>query len=133
MDEGDWRCVQCGQYYYGQLPDSTSGTAHLSIEGIRPPQEVEQAEPTPRPSSGRAPSARPGGRSRAKYDRDIGSLIQSNTTAESRWWDRNRYIIDHLDRGLSIAEIAALTSRGKREIRSVRERLAEMRAATGTE
>ncbi len=133
MDDGDWRCVQCGQYYYGQSPDSATGTPREAIENSQPLKEASHREPMARPSSsGRASAKRSGGRSRAKYDRDIGSLIESHATAESKWWERNRHIVDHLDNGLSIAEIAALTSRGKREIRSIRERLFEMRAANGT-
>ena len=40
-------------------------------------------------------------------------------------WD----IIEALDRGLSVREVATLFDRGERQIRVIRERLAELRAA----
>ena len=59
--------------------------------------------------------------------RNINSMIRANDRSEKRWWANNRDIIACLDAGQPVAEIARLLGRGKRQIRVVRERLADIR------
>ena len=59
--------------------------------------------------------------------RNINAVIQAKRRSRERWWADNRQIITYLDQGHSVREIAALTLRGQRQIRTVRERLADLR------
>ena len=61
--------------------------------------------------------------------RNINSYIHAKSRGEDRWWDRNKQVVEYLDQGLSVQEIAGLTERGPRQIRTIRERLADLRAA----
>ena len=55
-------------------------------------------------------------------------MIHAKNTGEERWWVRNKEIIEHLERGLSVREISDMVQWGQRHIRTVRERLADLRA-----
>ena len=70
----------------------------------------------------------------ARYSRSIDAVVRAKQASDQKWWARNRQIIDYIYQGLSIREIAKLAERGERQIRVVRERLYDMRAAsTGSE
>ena len=107
-EEDSWRCGQCGHYYY--LP---------SPHPVEPP-----LEPRPAGTPGRVRRRTHGG----MVGRNINAVIHSRRRSRERWWADNRQIIAYLDEGHSVREIAALTLRGQRQIRTVRERLAGLKA-----
>ena len=57
-------------------------------------------------------------------------MIRAKQVSDERWWARNREIIGYLDQGLSVREVAKRANRGERQIRVVRERLYDLRAAS---
>ena len=134
-DDGDWRCVQCSQYYYGQAPRFLGESC---LPGFRlptcPGEDLPElllevrAEPVCRDDGTHQRGRKLGYRARSM--RSINSVIEAKATGESRWWERNQAVIGYLDDGLSVREIARLTDRGQRQIRIVRERLTEIRDAT---
>ena len=141
MDEGDWRCMQCARYYYSgtEGPLGKWQPIYPSLETFGPPEET-RATPedhltgvqrtrnsTYSGNSPRGESTRP---YRNRAARSVNSLIQAKHRGETRWWDRNRQVIECLDRGLSVREISLLTNCGERQIRTVRERLSDVRAAS---
>ncbi len=129
FDEGDLRCWQCGHYYY------TRGA--ISAEHSRPdplveysPPEVRYNEPT---ADGRGRQVDSSERRRrtaygARAARNINAVIRPKQASDQRWWSRNRYVIECLDRGLSVREVAHLAGRGERQIRVIRERLTDLRS-----
>ncbi|MDP6549014.1 MAG: hypothetical protein QF659_02940 [Dehalococcoidia bacterium] len=112
MDEDEWRCWQCGRYYY-PLPPPT-------VLRPVPHEPVRVLVP-----AGRAAPVRFSRNKRAA--RDINSVISAKVRGENLWWSRNRETIRLLDEGKSVQEIAALLERGPRQIRIVRERLNDLR------
>ena len=130
FDAGDWRCWQCGQYYYPVRPGSfeevppptskesvNSQPDHIPLHG---PEQVASGEPRRR------------GRRRAygaRAARNIDAVVKAKQLSDERWWARNSEIITHLDLGLTVREVARLFARGERQIRVIKERLADMRAA----
>ena len=56
-------------------------------------------------------------------------VIRAHRNSEERWWARNQDIIFYLTEGRSTREIAAISNRGERQIRVIRERLADLRNA----
>ena len=136
FDEGDWRCWQCGHYYYtGGVP--TADELNNELMNGAEPSELPESETNGAtgPSDGQVQPKR--GRRRgygARYSRSIDAVIRAKQASDQKWWARNRQIIDYIDQGLSIREIAKRSERGERQIRVVRERLYDMRAAsTGSE
>ena len=123
FDDDDWKCWQCGQYYY-MTPATPSGQPHLEPLNRPTSQEIPESEPR------KGPRAAYGARSA----RNINAAIRARETGDERWWTRNRKIVKYLDGGLPVKEIAKLVGRGERQIRVVRERLADLRAqgAEGT-
>jgi len=59
--------------------------------------------------------------------RNINSAILKRTMSDQRWWTRNGHIVSYLDEGRMVREIASLTDRDPRQLRIIRERLAEIR------
>ena len=120
-DEGDWRCWQCGHYYYR----AESASRELPNGEMDPPAFEGAPDSV-------TPEERPARRQRTSYGtratRNINSVIRAKKLSDERWWARNRQVIEYLDRGLSIREISGLTGLGERQIRVVRERLADLRA-----
>ena len=111
LDGDEWRCWQCGQYYYPiaavlDLPEEPKESDSLSTceAGDRPRQRAKRAP------------------------RNINSLIMAKDRSDRRWWRRNKELIQHLDEGRTIREISVLLARGERQIRVVRERLHDLRA-----
>lgn len=137
LDEGDWRCVQCAQYYYPSPnefadPLKTEPTecgngsklhygrpAHLSFPGGNSLEGF---------SARRCQSGYEGGAKRS-----INKVIRANKSSDERWRKRNEEVIEYLSQGLRIHEIAALTDRGERQIRGIRERFYELLAQSETE
>ena len=113
LDGDEWRCWQCGHYYYPNPPvvDSPSYPEHTNGTFL---------------SLGQTMAGRLRRRSRAA--RDINSVIAAETRSEDRWWKRNKDIIRYLDEGRTVREISLLLGRGQRQIRVIRERLNDFRA-----
>lgn len=131
FDEGDWRCWQCGQYYYA-IPDASAEESYpqpLDEQPTSGPQDSASDYLTgPMPEEEGHRSRRRGYGARA--ERNINSVVRAKATSDERWWARNRQIIEYLDRGVSVREVARLVGKGERQIRVVRERLTDLRAAT---
>ena len=130
VDEGDWRCWQCGQYYYTTGASPVNAPQLMLLEQkvlelgdpYRPPCPTATAEED-RPRRGR----RRGYGARA--ERNINSVIRAKEVSDERWWSRNGHIIEYLDQGKSVQEIARLVALGPRQIRVIRERLSDLRSA----
>ena len=112
LDNDEWRCWQCGQYYYPKPPvldvpqySRGSGGA-LATEGGAVPQR----------------------RRRRRAVRDINTVIAAKDRSESRWWNKNREAIRYLDEGRTVGEISKVIGRGQRQIRVIRDRLNDLRA-----
>ena len=112
LDGEEWRCWQCGQYYY---PITES---------------LDQREEPPNPSLAAAigeimPSPR---KTRVRRSpRNLNSRIVARDRSDSRWWERNWDVVKYLDQGLSVREISILVSHGERQVRIIRERLHDLR------
>lgn len=113
LDGEDWKCWQCGRYYYST-----------------PPATDVPAEP-PQPSiagqAGLALGKSVTGPRRRRSERNINAAITATSRSEFRWWNKNREVIKYLDEGRTVKEIANLIDRGQRQIRIIRERLNELR------
>ena len=114
MDGDEWRCWQCGQYYYPR-------PARVEL----PPRPSERER-----STGQfAPTASSGRRQpRRRSPRHVNSLIMAKVRSDDRWWQKNREVVSYLDEGRTVKEISVLVGRGERQIRIIRERLNELRA-----
>ena len=113
LDGDEWRCWQCGQYYYPR------------------PARVELSDrPTERHSTGNFAVPASSGRRqpRRRSPRHVNSLIMAKVRSDDRWWKKNREVVSHLDQGRTVKEISVLVGRGERQIRIIRERLNELRA-----
>lgn len=120
LDGDEWRCWQCGHYYYPRL------------------SLPELPSDAPDPGSSEDPADLPGvTQKRRRRSRwavgDINALIVAKDRSEQRWWSRNEQLIKYLDEGKSVREIAALVGRSERQIRVVREQLNDLRAVTEAE
>lgn len=113
LDNDEWRCWQCGKYYYPR-PASTEA----------PPSPVASNHIAALVGSAIAPLQRRGRRA----PRDINTVITAKDRSENRWWDRNEDVIRHLDEGRTVREISMLIGRGQRQIRVIRERLNDIRS-----
>ncbi len=121
LDNDEWRCWQCGQYYYPiqallEMPEEPPDPELLPADG-----EV--------PAVGELNERRPRRQRAHRSPRNINSRIMAKDRSDHRWCLRNREVIRHLDQGLSVREISRLVARGERQIRIVRELLIELRAA----
>ena len=96
LEDDEWRCLQCGRYYYPRSP-------YLS-----------EINPAGGQKRRRSPSGGVAGR-------NINSLID----AQSRKQERYPQVIAYLNEGRTVREIAALTGLSPRAIRSARERSSE--------
>ena len=136
QDDDDWRCVQCARYYYGGTSGLVGGLPLVPYSVGEAPRdgEIEDVAELDLATSGGQPDPvyeretyrRRGYRTRAT--RSINSVIQAKKRGDARWWARNKHIIEYLDQGLSVLEISSRTDRGQRQVRTVRERLADVRA-----
>ena len=110
LDGEDWRCWQCGRYYYSTPPVTDP-----------PPEPVVAGRP------GLALGKAVTGPRRRRSAPSINTVIASTDRSEARWWSKNLDVIKFLDEGRTVKEIATLINRGPRQIRVIRERLHEMR------
>ena len=108
-DEDEWRCWQCGTYYYPNepvmdLPREAAGSEFVF--------NATDCEVRPRRVRGRR-----------RTMPHINSLIIAKERSESRWWAKNQDIVDRLKQGYSVRRISELVGKGERQIRGVQERL----------
>ena len=136
IDESDWKCCQCGHIYYAnpgtplEVDPSYLGAADGGPSGPNAPGgpsglmlSFNGEEPEPR----RRGRGRIRGK-RTRSSRSLNSLIQAKTSAEARWWARHQPVIECLDRGMAVRDICSVMDLGPRQVRAVRERLADIRA-----
>ena len=112
LDGDEWRCWQCGQYYY---PMSES---------------PDMLEEPPNPEMVAAGGEGVLGETRTRVrrsPRNLNSRIIARDRSDNRWWDRNRDVVKYLDQSLSVREISGLASHGERQVRIIRERLHDLR------
>ena len=112
LDGDEWRCWQCGQYYY---PMSES---------------PDMLEEPPNPEMVAAGGEGVLGETRTRVrrsPRNLNSRIIPRDRSDNPWWDRNRDVVKYLDQGLSLREISGLASHGERQVRIIRERLHDLR------
>ena len=115
LDGDEWRCWQCGAYYYPSHP-----LMDLPLESELPAQELESAD---------TEFELPRVRARRRTMTNINSVILAKERSESRWWSKNQEIIDRLKEGRSVRDISELVGKGQRQIRGVQERLKDMSLA----
>ena len=123
MDTDEWRCWQCGRYYYPKPPVldpslSLSGPESLAAEAA---EEIIERSSRRRHRRGQWAMG------------DINTQIAANDRNEQRWWVKNQDLIRYLDQGLSVQEIAAQVGRGERRVKAVREQLRDLRAVSERE
>ena len=134
-DDGDWRCWQCGQHYAPKLDAPTDQPrfelpvkpAQHGLDDSNNNHQEEQANG----QDGTTKQRRRG--YGARIARNIDSVIRAKKVSDERWWARNSQVIAYLDQGQSIREIAQRMGRGERQIRVIRERLVDLRAANEEE
>ena len=132
FDEGDWKCWQCAAYYYVFSADPKEAPNHgpgyedgrMAAEG-----STQTHHPEPVLDDGDVGKGRRRGYG-GRAVRNINALIRAKALSDNRWWSRNKRVIGYLDQGFSVREIARLAGQGERQIRVIRERLNELRAAT---
>ena len=112
IEEDIWKCFQCGRFDY------------LAASAV----DVQAREPGP-PISRAADRVTRKKRYEVRSDRNMNLVIRAHRNSEERWWARNQDIIFYLTEGRSTREIAAISNRGERQIRVIRERLADLRNA----
>ena len=105
VEEFDWRCFQCGRYYYPHKP---------IVMG--PSLEINSSAPTLRSPAPAKP----------KGLRNVNSIIQARASSDQRWWARNKEIIACLEEGKTVREIAMLVGCNLRRVRNVRQMLLEI-------
>ena len=133
LDEGYWRCWQCGLYYYRIRIRADNGVGtHFAAFDREAPFDLQDSDTAHHadPGSEEVRSGKPKRRGYgARSSRNIDAVIRAKRVSDERWWARNRQAIEYLDQGSSIREIAVLLKRGERQIRVVRERLTDLRLA----
>lgn len=115
LDGDEWRCWQCGTYYYPNEP-----VMDLPLEAKMSAHEFRDADCEPETRRIRA---------RRRTMTNINSVIMAKERSENRWWSKNQDIIDHLKEGHSVRDISELVGKGQRQIRGVQERLKDMSLA----
>jgi hypothetical protein len=112
LDIEDWRCWQCGRYYY---PERSPWELLLDPAESQHPLGIQDEEPERK-------------RRKATRSRRINSVIAATDRSENRWWVRNQQVIVYLDQGKTIRDIAETVGADPRQIRIIRERLYDLRA-----
>ena len=115
LDGEEWRCWQCGQYYYPR-PENVDLPARPSERERSPGKFAATASNGLRQPRRRAP-------------RNVNSLIMAKDRSDDRWWQKNREVVQYLDEGHTVKEISGLVGQGERQIRVIRERLKDLRAS----
>ncbi len=116
LDGDEWRCWQCGTYYYPSEP-----VMDLPLEAKESELVLQDADCETRPRRIRA---------RRRTMTNINSVIRAKERSEHRWWTKNQDIIDRLKQGYSVRDISELVGKGQRQIRGVQERLKDMALAS---
>ena len=112
LDGDEWRCWQCGRYYYPKIAL----------------WELPEEPPNPNMHPGNWSAGDETVRLRKRRtSRDVNSTITAVDQSDRRWWLKNLEVIRYLDQGLSVRDISGKVSRGERQVRVVRERLNDMR------
>ena len=114
LDGDEWRCWQCGQYYYPK-------PARVDLPSRFTGQERSTPEFAAMASGGRR-------QPQSRSPRHVNSLIMAKIRSDDRWWRKNQEVVSYLDEGRTVKAISALVGRGERQIRIIRERLNELRA-----
>ena len=112
LDGDEWRCWQCGTYYYPKEP-----VMDLPVESQMSIQELQVSDCEQEPRRIRA---------RRRTMTNINSVIQAKERSETRWWSKNQDIIDRLKEGHSVRDIAEQVGKGQRQVRGVQERLKDL-------
>ena len=112
LDGDEWRCWQCGTYYYPSEP-----VMDLPLETKETELVFQAVDFEARPARVRA---------RRRTMTNINSVIMAKERSEHRWWTKNQDIIDRLKQGYSVRDISELVGKGQRQIRGVQERLKDM-------
>ena len=112
-DSDEWTCFQCGRTYYPQ-----PASAELLS---KPNSEDQPASNALLPSDGQ--------RRRRRKPRRINAVIAAKERSDERWRGKNEEVIFHLEQGKCVRDISEILGRNARQIRGVRERLTEQRAA----
>lgn len=115
LDGDEWRCWQCGQYYYPR-PARVESPPRPSERELLNGKFVVTASSARRQTRRRSP-------------RHVNSLITAKVRSDDRWWQKNREVVHYLDEGHTVKEISRLVGRGERQIRVIRERLNDLRAS----
>lgn len=113
LDGDEWRCWQCGTYYY---PNEPVMDAPLQAVGTELAAQSNEDEAIPR-------------RVRTRTMTHINLAIMANQRSEDRWLTKNQDIINRLKRGDKVRKISELLGKGERQVRAVQERLKEMSLA----
>ncbi len=115
LDGEEWRCWQCGHYYYPK-----SNLPELMLDDLGPVVPNVDVD---------LPGAKPRRRRRSRWAvRDINTLIVAKDRSEKKWWNRNEDLIKLLDLGQTVKAIAQESGRSERQIRVIREQLNDLRA-----
>ena len=104
-EDSDWKCIQCGQYYYSE-PASVADLVGAGARADEPERDFDT-------TNDRFERTRRGPR-KTRSTRNINSLVQAKIIGEARWWARNSQIIQYLDNGLSVRERGHVPSSGVR-------------------
>ena len=116
LDGDEWRCWQCGTYYYPREP-----VMDLPLECQEPQPVVQVAECEVRSRRARA---------RRRTMTNINSVIMAKERSDDRWWAKNQDVINRLKEGCSVRDISESIGKGQRQIRGVQERLKDMALAS---
>ena len=87
FDEGDWKCWQCGHYYYPRGASLEDLALAEQQENLRDPRSADNSVPSTQPActseeNGTAKKRRRG--YGARPEKNIDSLIQAKKTSEER-------------------------------------------------
>ena len=108
--DGEWGCLQCGRYYY---PKAEPSVAYPQLDAVA--------------VGGGNDTRRTRRRSGGLAGRNINAMIDSQLARTRRWQDQNKQSIASLDAGRTVAETARALGEDPRRMRSVAERLREMK------
>ncbi len=109
--EGDeWSCFQCGHVFY---PERTPEEVLLDFPG---------------PGKSRSAGGAGGERKRHKARHAVPLIEKTGPEDEEGWLETNREVIFHLDKGKNVREVSEILGTDPRHVRTVRERLSELRS-----
>ncbi|MDA1272104.1 MAG: hypothetical protein O3A93_12750 [Chloroflexi bacterium] len=116
LDGDEWRCWQCGAYYYpnGPVMDLPLESREPVLVGADDDFAADRMVKT---------------RASRRTMTNINSVIVAKERSERRWWSKNQDIIARLKEGYSVRDISEQVGKGQRQIRGVQERLKDMSLA----